>query len=154
MMTNQEILSIGDAGTFSHARVVVEDIRKTIGAHQALSGSGKPPRLKQTGPPEDAHVVCKGQPLPTRAYRTSFTVGGLRIEILQPDERPGTWKGFVGKNGDCFHYIAYDVPDMDAALETLQQMGAPLSQTGRGSEYAHMDSESAFGVMLKLLMAT
>lgn len=85
MMTNQEIKSIGDAfcGTFSHACVVVKDIHKTIGAYQALLGSGEPPRLKQTGAPEEAHVVYKGQPTPARAYQTFFTVGGLRIEVLQ-----------------------------------------------------------------------
>ncbi len=158
MMTNQEIKSIGDAfcGTFSHACVVVKDIHKTIGAYQALLGSGEPPRLKQTGTPEEAHVVYKGQPTPARAYQTFFTVGGLRIEVLQPDEHPSTWKDFVDRNGDCFHHIAYDVPDMDAALETLQKMGAPLLQTGsyNGGKYAYVDSESVFGVMLELLMST
>lgn len=157
-MTDQEIQSIGNvfSGTFSHACVVVKDIEKTIAAYQTLLHTGERPRLKQTGAPEDARVTYKGQPTPTRAYQTFFTVGGLRIEILQPDENLSTWKDFVDRNGDCFHHVAYDVQDMDAALKDLEKMGAPLIQTGyyNGGRYAYVDSEDVFGVMLELLKAT
>jgi methylmalonyl-CoA/ethylmalonyl-CoA epimerase len=158
LMTDQEIHAIGNVftGTFSHACVVVKDIEKAIASYQVLLNSQERPRLKQTGAPEDARVTYKGLPTPTRAYQTFFTVGGLRIEILQPDENPSTWRDFVSKSGNCFHHIAYDVQDMDAALRELEKMGAPLLQTGyyNGGKYAYVDSENIFGVMLELLAAT
>ncbi|MEG0759627.1 MAG: VOC family protein, partial [Raoultibacter sp.] len=69
---------------------------------------------------------------------------------------PSTWKDFVDKNGDCFHHVGYNVPDMDTALETFKEMGVPLLQTGcyKEGKYAYMDSEGVFGVMLELLMST
>lgn len=156
-MTNQEMNSIGQAfsGTFSHACIVASDIEKTMVAYQTLLQAERP-RLKQTGAPEDAHVMYMGKPSLTRAYQTFFTLGDLRIEILQPDEHPSTWKDYVDKNGTCFHHLGYNVPDMDAAVKQLEAMGATVIQTAyyNGGKYTYMDTEKLFGVILELLMAT
>lgn len=142
-------------GTFSHACVVVDDIEKAVDSYQKLLGCERP-RIKMTGAPEDARVQYRGEPTNARAIQAFVQMDSLRIELLQPDGNPSTWRDFLDRNGNSFHHIAYDVPDMDAALELFASYGAPLLQMGyyNGGVYAYIDSERTFGVMLELLMST
>ena len=106
------------SGTFSHVCVVVEDIEKAISDYRKLLNAERPV-LKQTGAPETARVVYMGSPTPARAHQAFFQVGGLRIELLQPDEHPSTWRDCLNRNGNSYHHAAYVVPDMDEALRQL-----------------------------------
>ena len=145
----------GFEGRFVHACVVVSDINAAMAAYQSLLGAERP-RLKQTGAPEDARVVYRGEPTPARAWQAFFDLNGVRMELLQPDENPSTWRDFLDRNGSCFHHIAYDVDDMDAAISLFRDLGAEVLQIGHynGGMYVYIDTEKLLGVVLELLVST
>ena len=144
----------GFQGSFSHVAVVVQDIEKTMKAYEQLLHAERPV-LKQTGAPEDAKVVFMGKSTPTRAYQAFYDLNGLRVELLQPDEYPSTWKDILEEQGEGLHHIAYDVEDMDAMAKLLDAQGMPVIQTGnyRGGKYAYVDSRKQIGMMLELLQS-
>ena len=53
-------------------------------------------------------------------------VGGSRIELLAPTGDDTPVGRFLAKRGPGIHHIAYEVDDVDAALEELRAAGAEL----------------------------
>ncbi len=144
----------GFSGTFSHLALVVKDIKRTMGSYEQLL-QVEEPRCKLTGEPESAHVVFMGKETPARAYQAFFDLRGLRVELLQPDEHPSTWREVLESQGEGLHHVAYDVEDMDEVIAFLEKLGLPVVQTGcyNGGKYAYIDSRKKIGMMLELLQS-
>lgn len=154
-MDGKNILEyMGFSGTFSHLALVVHDIRKAMSVYQELLHVEEP-RCKQTGEPKSAHVVFEGKETPARAFQAFFDLRGLRVELLQPDQHPSTWREVLDSQGEGLHHVAYDVEDMEAAVAFLDNLGLPVVQTGsyNGGKYAYVDSRKQIGMMLELLQS-
>lgn len=89
----------------------------------------------------------------------SMHVGTSRIELLAPlgDDTPVG--KFLIKRGPGMHHIAYEVPDIRAALAEAAAAGAELiDQTPRvglfGLEVAFIHPESVHGVLVELVSQT
>jgi methylmalonyl-CoA epimerase len=83
-------------------------------------------------------------------------LGENHVELLAP-LGPETPVGrFLSKQGPGIHHVAYQVPDIDAALATLRSAGLPLideqARTGiRGSRVAFMHPRGTGGVLTEIV---
>ncbi len=83
-------------------------------------------------------------------------VGENHVELLQP-LGPDTPVGkYLDKRGAGIHHVAYQVPDIDAALETLKAQGVRLIDESprvgiRGSLVAFAHPKSTGGVLTEIV---
>lgn len=132
---------------------LVNDIEKASAAYARFLGVPKPP-TKMTGPIEESQAEYRGKPTPARAKLAFFDVGeNLRIELIEPDRNPSTWRECLDKNGEGFHHIAFVVKDMKGKIAALAEDGMPLLQRGeyKGGRYAYIDAVGELKAVLELL---
>ncbi|MGD8453470.1 MAG: methylmalonyl-CoA epimerase [Phycisphaerae bacterium] len=55
-----------------------------------------------------------------------FTVGPVRLELLEPTEATSPVAAFLEKRGEGVHHIAYSVSDLSARLAELKAAGVRL----------------------------
>jgi len=83
-------------------------------------------------------------------------VGEGHIELIKPlSDDTGVAK-FIAKNGEGMHHVAYQVDDIDAALERVREAGLRLideqPRTGiRGSRVAFLHPKSTGGVLTEIV---
>jgi len=84
-----------------------------------------------------------------------FTVGGVRLELLEPTEPASTVAAFIEKRGQGVHHIAYAVADLPARLAELKSAGVRLidEQPRPGAHHsriAFVHPKSSHGVLTEL----
>ena len=62
----------------------------------------------------------------TKAKIAFFTLGEVKIELLQPVDKNSVIGKFIEKKGEGFHHIAYEVKDIDESLRRLETKGVKL----------------------------
>lgn len=87
---------------------------------------------------------------------TTFRVGESSIELVQPTRPDSPVGKFIAKRGEGFHHVAYQVDDLDRALEELKSSGVELiDHTPRvglgGSRMAFVHPGNVFGVLTELV---
>jgi catechol 2,3-dioxygenase-like lactoylglutathione lyase family enzyme len=132
--------------------VVVEDVEETSEAWAKLLGV-EVPDWSMTDPPEMSHVKYKGETTEARAKLAFFDLGQVRLEIIEPVDRPSTWGDFFDEHGQGLHHIAFFVEGMDEVLMELGGHGLSLVQRGdyTGGRYAYVDGTAQLGCVLELL---
>ena len=83
-------------------------------------------------------------------------VGGVNIELIESTTPEGVISKFIAKRGEGIHHIAYEVPNVAAALDALKAQGVKLvDDTPRagahGKQVAFLHPKSAFGVLTELV---
>ena len=69
----------------------------------------------------------KQETVESEMVRTSFfKVGETKIELLEATDPQGAIARFIEKRGEGVHHIAYEVPDICAAMQRLQNEGFRL----------------------------
>ena len=102
----------------------------------------------------EAHEI---EEVPQQKVRVCMlSVGGPRVELLEPTAADSPISKFLEKRGQGIHHIALNVPDIRAALAALQEKGAKLiDETPRmgagGCLVAFIHPSSAGGVLLELV---
>ncbi|WP_217914582.1 methylmalonyl-CoA epimerase [Miltoncostaea marina] len=84
--------------------------------------------------------------------------GGGAIELIRPLDPEGAIARFMAKRGEGFHHVAFEVPDVDAALAELRGRGAELiDERGRrglgGHVVGFVHPRSTLGVLTELIGA-
>jgi methylmalonyl-CoA epimerase len=84
-------------------------------------------------------------------------VGEVKIELVAPtDETTGSAR-FLASKGEGFHHICFEVPDIQASLDKLAEMGLTLIDTAprKGGEgpVAFVHPKSCHGVLVELIEA-
>ena len=133
--------------------ILVHDIEKSIKDFAALLGMDEPGYIT-TGPIEETQGEFRGQPCDARAKLAFFNVGGnLTLELIEPDEKPSTWREDLDKYGEGVHHLAFVVNGMKQVVSRLEANGIPLIQKGeyQGGRYAYMDSRKTFKTLIELL---
>jgi methylmalonyl-CoA/ethylmalonyl-CoA epimerase len=83
-------------------------------------------------------------------------VGEGHIELIRPlSDDTGVAK-FIARNGEGMHHVAYQVDDIEAALERVREAGLRLideqPRTGiRGSRVAFLHPKSTGGVLTEIV---
>ena len=83
-------------------------------------------------------------------------VGENHVELLRPLDGETPVGRFLSKRGPGLHHVAYQVSDVQAALDTLRERGLRLidetPRTGiRGSRVAFLHPESSGGVLTEIV---
>jgi hypothetical protein len=111
------------------------------------------PRIITTDPVEISHTEYRGNPSSARARITSFHLGGVRLELIEPIGGPSTWRDQLEQHGDSLHHVAFRVEGMDQVISSLESKGIPVVQRGdfTGGRYIYADGVSQLGVMLEIM---
>jgi len=88
-----------------------------------------------------------------------FTIGEVKIELLQPVDENSVMGKFIEKKGEGFHHIAYEVKDIDDSLSKLETKGIQLidkkSRKVREDErVGFLHPKSANNVLIELIQST
>jgi methylmalonyl-CoA epimerase len=83
-------------------------------------------------------------------------VGESRLELLEATSEDSVIAKFIAKRGEGLHHVCLRVPDLAAAVETLQSEGVRLVsneiKTGAGGHrYVFVHPQSTSGVLLELV---
>lgn len=132
--------------------VVVRDIEKTARNFTKIFGVDMP-HISLTDTRDKALTEYKGQPTEARAKLAFIDMGGMQLELIEPDDHPSTWKEFLDKHGEGIHHIALNVKGMKETVAYLENNGMPLVQKGEyiGGRYAYIDSSDKLGMIIELL---
>ncbi|MDQ2653197.1 MAG: methylmalonyl-CoA epimerase [Chloroflexota bacterium] len=86
----------------------------------------------------------------------TLPAGASWIELIRPLDPEGAIARFLAKRGEGFHHVAYVVPDLGAALQSLQEAGVRLIDTSprtgaHGWRIAFIHPEACNGVLTELV---
>ena len=82
-------------------------------------------------------------------------IGESKIELLEPTSPDSPVARFLEKNGPGIHHVAYEVADINSAIERLEREGARMiDRTPRngahGASIAFVHPKSSNGVLTEL----
>jgi methylmalonyl-CoA/ethylmalonyl-CoA epimerase len=86
-------------------------------------------------------------------------VGDSSIELLQDVSGSSAIKKYLDKNGEGIHHIAFEVDDINAALEELKARGIKLvdetpRQGAHGMSIAFLHPKASHGILMELCQPT
>lgn len=89
--------------------------------------------------------------------KTGFIpVGETNVELVMSTTPEGVMSKYVAKRGEGIHHLAFEVEDIDLAVEELKQKGVPLTseaaQPGaHGSKVIFLHPKATHGVLIELV---
>ena len=74
-----------------------------------------------------------------------FDVGpGIQLELIQPNEKPSTWRNFLDEHGEGIHHVAFQVRNSAEKVAKAEAAGLHLIQHGvygdGSGEYNYLDA--------------
>ncbi len=83
-------------------------------------------------------------------------VGEVNLELIQPTTEDGVIGKFISKRGEGVHHIAYEVGNVDEALEELNKNGVRLVDTtsrvgAGGKKVAFLHPKETQGVLTEIV---
>ncbi len=124
---------------------VVEDIEMTKIKWAEFLGVEVPPTQIFKGDYEVTLATYKNKPAPdVYSYLAFFDVeDGVRIELIQPNEAPSTWRDFLNSRGEGIHHIAFKICNTKEVVLSCEQFGMNVEQCGKfpngKGEYTYFD---------------
>jgi methylmalonyl-CoA/ethylmalonyl-CoA epimerase len=140
-----------DSNTIIQITVVVKDIQKTAANMAKLFGTELPEifNMSKLG---KTYAEYLGNATETDIQIANFPMGSVTLELLQPDDKPSTFKTFLEEKGEGVHHIGIMVKDREAALKTVKENGAAIRYWGTypGGVYDIADTRALLGVLLNI----
>src|SRR5947208_11888636 len=97
-----------------HIAIIVRDIEQALVFYRDTLGI-TPGKIKE---------------VPTEQVRIAFLPmggpGGSEIELIEPTTPDSSLAKYLEKRGEGLHHICLEVDDIDAALQEMQEKGAPV----------------------------
>ncbi|HSB89654.1 MAG TPA: methylmalonyl-CoA epimerase [Anaerolineales bacterium] len=127
-----------------HVAIVVEDIEAALGFWR--DGLGLEVTHVEDVPDQESVVAF----LPT---------GDSEVELVKPTSADSGVARFLGRRGPGIHHICFEVGDLEANLQRLQERGIRLINTQpvigtAGKKIAFIHPESTHGVLVELYEMT
>jgi methylmalonyl-CoA/ethylmalonyl-CoA epimerase len=124
-----------------HLGVAVDDLEEALSTYERLFGATVEHR---------ATVSDQG------VQAASVRIGDGRVELLEPLGEDTPVGRFLAKRGPGMHHVAYEVPDVSAALAHLADAGAELIDAEPhpglfGLEVAFVHPDSVHGVLAEVV---
>lgn len=137
----------GVVGTHLVAQVglIVKDVEETKKKWAEFLGVEVPP-TQPIGEYKIIQTQFMGEPAPEAyCWMAFFDVGpGLQLELIQPNDKPSTWRNFLVENGEGIHHVAFQVKDSKACVAKAEAAGMKLIQRGvygdGSGEYNYLDA--------------
>jgi methylmalonyl-CoA/ethylmalonyl-CoA epimerase len=132
--------------------LVVRDVKKVSAFYDSLGFGGMPIDHNIS-----VNRKYRGQPGKFEMYLGWWRWGDVTFEWIQPLIGPSVYHEYLKAHGEGFHHLAFNVTDMDQAVELLKSRGAEESQSGGwdnpGSKgrFSYLDTEPYGGVTIELL---
>ncbi|WP_434062347.1 methylmalonyl-CoA epimerase [Desulfoferula mesophila] len=88
--------------------------------------------------------------------RTSFVpMGQAKLELVMSTEPDGTMAKFIEKKGEGLHRLAFDVHDIEAAVEELKAKGVPMTaerpwKGAHDAKVMFLHPKATHGVLIEL----
>jgi len=89
--------------------------------------------------------------------KTGFIpVGETSIELVMSTTPEGVMTKYIEKKGEGIHHLAFEVDDIDAAVEELKAKGVPLTSDAarpgaHGSRVVFLHPKATRGVLIELV---
>ena len=123
----------GVIGTSKVAQVgfIVKDVEASKRKWAEFLGLPVP----ETQPIGDYEVIqtrYEGKPAPEAlCWMAFFDVGpGMQLELIQPNEKPSTWRKFLDEHGEGLHHVAFQVKNSAEKVAGAEAAGLRLVQHG------------------------
>lgn len=140
-------MSKGVVGTNLIAQIgfIVKDVETAKEKWAQFLGMEVPP-TQPVGEYAVTGTVYKGEPAPEASCLMAFfDVGpGLQLELIQPNDKPSTWRDYLLEHGEGMHHVAFQVKDSRSCIESAETAGLKLIQHGvygdGSGEYNYLDA--------------
>jgi len=140
-------------GKVAQIGIIVKDIEKTAKDYAEFLGLPMP-QISETDTIEKSQATYRGKPCHATAKLAFLNVGeGIDIELIQPDEKPSTWREFLDEKGEGIHHIAFWIKDTMGKTKKLETMGMEVVQTGEWGtgRYAYVDAMTSLKTIIETL---
>jgi hypothetical protein len=112
-------------------------------------------------PPAPARVYDnngKGLPFPpnvsgnkaAKAKLMQFSLGNVRIELIEPVDGPTPWKDQLDKYGMSVHHLAFAVKDVDQTIHALEAKGGKWVMGEPGNPVGYVDMRDQLGYTIEV----
>ncbi len=130
-----------DVRSVHHVAFAVQNLDEAVGTYERLFGA----RVELRGRMDDQGVEA--------AY---LRVGAGRVELMSALAEDTPVGRFLAKRGPGMHHVAYEVPDVAAAVGELSALGAdvidPEPRTGLdGQSVSFIHPDSVYGVLVEVI---
>ncbi len=134
--------------------VVTDDARQLGGQLGSLLGLGPFRFTDWPWDRPDMRGFFRGKPADF-AMRMGFgNLGKIQMELLQPLRGESVYTEFLARRGPGLHHLLFDVPDVEAKLAKLAQVGIGVRMTGtglrEGTQWLYLDTEELLGWPVEL----
>ena len=140
---------------FFQVCVIVDDLERYAENYRTVFGFDVPHDVQITLAHEHTRATYHGGPMNARAKITSFTMGQVAFELLQPLDDGSVWMDHLRQHGPSLHHVALRVPRTAPAAACFADKGYTVTQqglfTGRTGMYAYLDTDKDLGVTWELL---
>lgn len=138
----------GVVGTSFLAQVgfIVKDVETTKRAWAKFLGV-EVPETQPIGDFEVTQTQYKGAPAPDAyCYMAFFDVGpNLQLELIEPNDKPSTWRSFLEEKGEGIHHVAFQINDSAKCVADAEAAGLKLVQHGvygdGSGEYNYLEAD-------------
>ena len=125
---------------FEHIGVAVRDLKKAVPFFEKLTGT----RCYKQQEVESEGVIT-----------AFFRIGETKLELLQATRPDSPVMKFIESRGEGIHHIAFQVDDVEEAMEKAKSHGVRLisMQAKQGADnklIAFMHPKDTFGVLMEL----
>ena len=126
-----------------HVAIAVADLEEAVRHYETVWGLTAEHR--ETVPDQGVEEVM-------------FPIGESYLQLLGATDPETTVGRFIAGRGPGLHHIAYEVPDLEAALAELKSKGVPLIDEtprigGRGHMVAFVHPKGNHGLLVELIQA-
>lgn len=83
----------------------------------------------------------------------SVELGGIQIELIQPEGKDGFLKRFLENGGSMIHHLTFEVDDIEGTVKSLRHRGIKIvgeAETADGWKVAFVHPKSALGVLIQI----
>jgi methylmalonyl-CoA/ethylmalonyl-CoA epimerase len=130
-----------DVRSVHHVAFAVQDLEEAVGTYERLFG---------------AEVELRGRMEAQGVEAVYLRVGSGRVELMSALAADTPVGRFLAKRGPGMHHVAYEVPDVAAAVGELSALGAdvidPEPRTGLdGHAVSFVHPDSVHGVLVEVI---
>ena len=124
----------------NHVAIAVKDIDDTLAFYRDVFGTGE----------------TEVEDIEDQAVRAALVrIGGSQLEFIQPTDPEGGVARFIERRGESVHHIAFEVDDLQASLDALNEHGVRTIDTapreGLSGMIGFIHPRSTRGVLIELV---
>jgi methylmalonyl-CoA/ethylmalonyl-CoA epimerase len=130
--------------------LVANDLKR-VGAFYEELGFGSMPLIYVSNVDRE----YRGTPANFEIYVGYWRWGTVTFEWIQPIIGPSVFEECLEKQGEGLHHFAFEVDDLDDAVQQMREKGLKVAQSGRfdyptnKGRFAYIDTEPGAGVMIE-----